>query len=257
MTYGTHLEMFTKHKSNCSEIEKNRIVSFLFKKYSALIHRTAWRCTSLSHDQAYGAAVKGFMEGINNFDPTMGVDFAYRVSQYMRSAIQKEYRDERTIHIPHNRLREYEQAFRKNVFSKPEDELTQSEKDLIESLADILPILQCPNLETPIGDDGQTLGDLKEQGTFTNPDEDYYMKQVNESLKRLLNLLPEDEKLALIHFNGLFGEEGKNAREVGSIIGRSHQGAINARIRGEKNLRELCLENIEDVGNAFDLGVFQ
>lgn len=257
MTFGTHLELFTELRNNCSEDRRNELITFLVNKYNPLIHRVAWLCTSLSHSHAYNAALKGFMDCIEKFDASMGVDFAYRARLYMRSELQKEYRDDRIIHIPHNRIRDYEKAVRDNLFIKSDDELTVEERALVESLSDILPLIHCSDLESPIGDDGQTIGDLQEQNTFENPDEAYYMGQLKGALERILNLLPEDEKLALIHFNGLFNEEVKTAREVGTIIGRSHQGAINARIRGELKLKELCLDTIADVENVFNLGSFK
>lgn len=252
MSFGTHADLFIEIENGCSERRKEKIVQALYEMYTPLIHNVAWGYPTLTHNDAFCAALSGFMDCIDNFDYHLGVDFAYRAKLFMRSACQKAYRDNRVIHIPHNRQHEYELAVRANIFNKPQDELNQDERKMIEDLADVLPILQCSNLDAPLDEGGHTLGDTKSQETFNTPDHDYYLGQVNASLERMMDKLPLDERLALIYFNGLFGEETKTARDVGAIIGKSHQGAINTRIRAESKLRELLLEE-ENVVESYSL----
>jgi RNA polymerase sigma factor (sigma-70 family) len=252
MSFGTHADLFIEIENGCTERRKEEIVHYLYKKYTPLIHNVAWGYSTLTHNDAFCAALSGFMDSIDKFEYIKDVDFAFYSMKYMRSACQKAYRDNRVIHIPHNRQHEYELAVRANLFNKPQDELNEDERKMLEDLADVIPILQCANLDAPLDEGGKTLGDVKAQNTFNSPDHDYYLGQVNSSLERLMGKLPIDERLALIYFNGLFGEEEKTAREIGSIIGKSHQGAINTRIRAESKLKELLLEE-ENLVDSYSL----
>jgi RNA polymerase sigma factor (sigma-70 family) len=253
---GRHEELFIELNSGCVDSRRDVLIASLVKQYTPLIYKTAREYPSLDLNLAKSAALKGFMDSIEKYDYTLGADFAYLAKKYMKSACQKEYRDDRAIHIPHNVIEQIEKVSKKGIFNKDRSELTEEELALLTEVEGVIPVLSCGDLDTPINGsqgDGVFIGDTVSQETFTAPDRGYYLNEVETSLKRLLDQLPTDEKLALIHFNGLFGEEEKTAREVGVIIGMSHQGAINKVRRAEIRLRELALDTEEDLIDTYSL----
>lgn len=253
---GCHEEIFIELGSDCSAVRRDSLIAFLVNQYTPLINKTASEYPSLDHGTAKSAALKGFMDGIKNYDYTMGADFAYIAKKYMKSECQKEYRNDRAIHIPHHVIDKIEKVVKRGLLDKSNGELSEEEMALLNEVEDVIPTMNCAPLDSPIkgfqvGAEASTLADTFSQETFEAPDRGYYLNEVENSLKRLLNQLPSDEKLALIHFKGLFGEEEKTAREVGLIIGMSHQGAINKVKRAEVRLKELMLDTEEDLFDTY------
>lgn len=255
---GCHEEVFSQLRSNCSDNCREALIASLVKQYTPLIHKTAREYPTLDHATAKSACMKGFMDAVEKYE-TDGADFAYVAKLYMKSECQKEYRNDRAIHIPHNVIDKIEKVTRKGLLEKSKDELSEEEIALLNEVEDVIPTMNCAPLDSPIkgfqvGAESSTLADTFSQETFEAPDRGYYLNQVENSLRNLLNQMPSDEQLALIHFRGLFGEEEKTAREVGAIIGMSHQGAINKFKRAEIRLRELVLDTQEDLFDTYSLG---
>ena len=256
MSYGCHEEVFIELEAGCSDRRRDQLIGSLVKQYIPLMHKVAREYPSLEHNTAYSAAVKGFLDSIPKYDYTLGVDFAYFSKKYMKSACQKEYRDDRAIHIPHHIIAQIEDANKRDIFNKDRNDLTEDELVILNELESVIAVLSCSDLDTHINGsqgDGVFIGDKVKQVTFDAPDHSYYLGEVEGSLKRMLDQLPSDEMTALIHFRGLFGEEEKTTREVGAMIGMSHQGAINKMKRAEVRLRELMLDTEEDLIDTYSL----
>ena len=254
MGFSCHAEIFIELNSICSSSRREHLITNLFNQYDPLIHKVAWEYPTLEHNLAYSAALKGFMDAIGKYDYSIGVDFAYIAKKYMKSSCQKEYRDNRDIHIPHNVMAQYEIAIKKGLLDKSVNEMSQEELALYKEIEDIIPLEDCVDLDAPVHDTAiYSIGEKVAQNTFDAPDHGYYLSEVENSLKRILEKLPSDEKAALIHFKGLFGEEEKTARKVGDLIGKSHQGAINTLKRAENRLKELVLETEEDIIDTYTL----
>ena len=255
---GCHEGVFIELGTDCSVVRRDALITTLVKQYTPLINKTASEYPSLDHGTAKSACMKGFMDAIEKYDYTMGADFAYIAKQYMKSECQKEYRNDRAIHIPHNVIEKIEKVVKRGLLDKSKDELKEEELVLLNDIEDVIPTMNCTPLDSSIkgfqvGAEASTL-DTFSQETFEAPDHGYYLNEFENSLKRLLDQLPSDEKMALIHFKGLFGEEEKTARGVGLIIGMSHQGAINKVKRAEVRLKELILDTQEDLMDNFPIG---
>jgi len=253
---GCHEEIFIELGWVVNPHRRNMLISVLVNQYTPLINKTASEYPTLDHATAKSACMKGFMDAIEKYNHTSGTDFAYIAKLYMKSECQKEYRNDRAIHIPHNVIEKIEKCTRDGLLNKASDELSEEETALLNEVESVIPTMNCAPLDSPIkgfqvGAEASTLADTFSQETFEAPDRGYYLSEVENSLKRLLNQLPSDEQLALIHFNGLFGEEEKTAREVGLIIGMSHQGAINKVNRAKIRLKELLLDTEEDLFDTY------
>lgn len=254
MSFGCHEDLFKIIEAGCTLRKRDRLFNSLVVEYNQKIHKVANNYKTLSHNDAYSACLKGMYDAFLEYDYRLGVHFLYFATGYMRSECQKAYRDAKVIHIPHNQLVKLEQINKKNLLEK--EDRTEEEESLIASVEDILSVLSCSSLDQPINpgsESPKTISDTFSQETFLNGHDALFQSDLCVTLKKYLAKIPKDERNALIHFNGLFKHPEKDCREVGTILGCSHEGARNKRNRAIAKLKELFLEGEADLVDAYGL----
>lgn len=255
MTYSTHADLFEEIKQGCGQVRKNQITTFLYEKYLRLACSTARRYyNSLTFDEAMSSCQMGLLKAIEKYDYTTGVDFAYFAQYYMRSECQKEYRNNRTIHIPANIISVIEKLKKAGVFTKDLNELTPIELSARNEYQEVYLLMTPQSNEIVIEEDeiGSVIDSI-EQDCFEAPDDSTYMVELNKTLERLIDRLPETERTLIIHTIGFNGADTLGCRELGKLIGKSYQTAINRYNKALSMLKDLMLEE-KDIFDNIGVG---
>lgn len=253
--FGCHVELFSEVKRGCTQKRRDVLFASLVNQYDRKIKKTAMGYPTLDFKVAVASCQVGFYKAFMKYDHTKGVHFMFFATDYMRSECQKEYRNNRTIHVPHNHQVMLESLKRERVFEKDESELTTEQREQLAELADVLPVMSISSIDTaPGGEDGkdQTPCNVA-QSTFNSPHEEMYALQLHVTIRRYVSKLPANDRKALIHLEGLFGNKPLTLREAGEKLGMSHQTASNARDRAVKALREHLLSEVPDLAESFGL----
>lgn len=254
--FGCHAELFSEVKRGCTQKRRDILFASLVAQYDRKIKKTAMAYPTLDFKVAVASCQVGFYKAFLRYDHTKGVHFMFFATDYMRSECQKEYRNNRTIHVPHNHQVVLESLKRDRVFEKDESELTTEQREQLVELTDVLPVMSTSSINaTQEGSEGKTSGcDNIPQSTFNSPHEEMYSIQFHVMVKKYIMKLPANDRKALIHLEGLFGNKPLTMREAGAKIGKSHQGASDARDRAIKALREHLLSEVPDLVESFGLG---
>lgn len=258
MTFSTHSDLFEELRNGCGQVRKNQIITFLYHQYLPLARRVSLTYRSLDFDSAMSCCRVGLLNAVEKYDYTTGVHFAYVAKYYMRSQCQKEYRNNRTIHIPANVMDILERMIREDVFSKDTEELTSQQLADREEYGELFMNVYCIFREEDKGTGNQkefvNTFDTVKQGTFESSESLTYMKELNKTLERLINRLPDIDRTVVIHSIGFNNAEELGIRDIGKIIGKSHQTVANRYAKALGTLRELMLEEEENLFDNIKMG---
>lgn len=252
--YGCHAELFKELGAGCTSRRKDHIVRWLLAKYDQKIRKTASNYRSLEFSMALTCCKTGFYHAILKYDHTIGTHFLHFATGYMRSECQKEYRNNRTIHIPHNLLVMIEKLNRTNAFQRPYEDLAEWERKGMEDVKDGHEMLNTASIDVPSNPDnteGGCIGDNVPQSTFLSADEAIRIKELTQAVHSYVIDLDEQERNTMIHLYGLGRHEEKSMREVAKIIGRSHQTVLNSREKALKQLKNAFISNQADLVDGF------
>lgn len=258
MAFSTHSDLFEELGNGCGLVRKNQIITFLYTQYLPLARRVSYMYKSLGFDLAMSCCRVGLLNAVEKYDLTFGVDFAYFAKYHMRSVCQKEMRNNRNIHIPANIIAILEKLIREGVFYKDSEELTPQQladrEEYGEMYRNVYYTLSEENTGSEDNEGTYSAFDSVEQGTFESSDSLTYMKELNSTLERLINRLPDIERTVVIHSIGFNNADELGIRDIGKIIGKSHQTVVNRYAKALGMLRELMLEEEEDLFDNIEMG---
>lgn len=205
----------------------------MYVQYKDLMYKVARRYVTLEFTEALTVCKLGFCQGMTKYandkmyDKVGGIHLCAHLELYMRSACQKAYRDNRNIAVPHNQQIMLERANKAKIFER--DDLTEEEKELKETLErDVIPFMAQPSLDAKLkGEDDATIAEVTPDNNQVSAIAKVITVERVDMLKMAISLLPERQRLSLIHYRGLFGEDEKTLREIGEMLGVSHQMADN------------------------------
>ena len=151
-----------------------------------------------------------------------------------------------------------EKLIREGVFYKDSEELTTQQLADREEYGEMYRNVYYTRSEENTGSEDNegtySVFDAVEQGTFESSDSLTYMKELNSTLERLINRLPDIERTVVIHSIGFNNADELGIRDIGKIIGKSHQTVVNRYAKALGMLRELMLEEEEDLFDNIEMG---
>lgn len=189
----------------------------------------------------------GLMRAVDKFKYQRGYKFSTYATPVIRGAILDAIADQaRTIHIPTSMMRTINKLSRVSRFlvqelgREPTPEEIASKMDMpVEKIRRVFKIAQQPiSLETPIGEDGDSLGDCIEDRGATSPVTATAYRQLQEKIKEVLSTLTErEEKVLRLHFG--IGGNGfpRTLEEVGTIFNVTRERVRQIEIKALKRLR--------------------
>lgn len=220
----------------------------MLNQYKPLIQSVQAKYFTLDKDDSYSACIEGYYTAMLRYvDERLYMRENYHLARhlnyYMRSACQKEARNDRTIHIPHNKLIDLKKAQEDKLFERDIADLSDSELELRHDLeTTVIPAIMSPSMDTPIGED-TTIADVIPTKADSEIVEDESASERMKMLVRNLNRLNNVEKVAVIMNLGLCGFEESSLREIGAKIGCSHTKAGQHLKSGLNNLKIAMFEN--------------
>lgn len=256
----TSTRVHTTHREEFREVFNVRktlkawddLQTAMLEQYKDLIYKVARRYVTLEYIEAVTVCKLGFCQGMkvyaNNkmYEKVGGIHLCAHLEMYMRSACQKAYRDNRNIAIPHNQQYALEKANKAKLFEKDIKDLTQEEIDLKHTLErDVIPFMAQPSLDTKCSNEGDaTIGEVTPDNNAVNAYHNALNNERTNMLKDAIDKLPHNQRISLIHCKGLFGEEEKTYRDVGLMLGVSHQMVANYLEKAVAFLDEFVLDNV-------------
>ncbi len=242
--YGTHREEFRAvfDREDGKKYKKDwlALLTKLLKQYTPLIKKVQSHY-SIDKNDSYSACLDGFYQALLRYVKEKlyekpNYHLARHLNYYMRSACQKEYMNDRVIHIPHNQLNDLK------LLKK--DSLTSDELDIVKDLSiHVLPILTNASLDSIISDDGDTISEIVPDKSIDELKEEEFYNERTRMLVRCVNKLNKIEKTAVVLNLGLFGYDKTPLREIADKIGYSHTKVGQIVNSGVHNLKVLMFEH--------------
>lgn len=240
--YGCHEDIFSEIERGCSSKRLNYFTQFLLKKYDRKIRKTAYTYRTLEFEYAYACCRTGMYHAMQKYEYRKGIHFIHFATGYMRSECQKEYRNERAIHIPHQLLHMWEKLQRLGTLNRSPDTYSDWEKNALVETADIISVLRTTAIDAPTNDGEMGIGDITPQETFKSVLQILHDIELAKSVQSFVAELRPIERETIIHIFGLHNKEELGLREIAPLVNRSHAGVANARDRALKHLKESLLD---------------
>ena len=174
----------------------------------------------------------GLMKAVNRYDYRTGFRFSTFASWWIRQTISRAIYDQaRTIRIPIHLLELRSKYFRvyygllkelgREPLPKEVAERVGIDEDKIKDIVNLT--LDSTSLETPVGEDGDELGDFIENKEAESPFEKVGEQQMQQHLSSALEALDPRERRILEMRFGLGSEDEHTLEEVGQVFKLSRE----------------------------------
>ena len=236
-------ELFLKYQETKDPVIKEQLINSNLKLVVSVAKK--YRGTDLGLIDLIQEGNFGLIAAVDKFDVNLGYKFSTYAVYWIKQAINRAIVNKsRGIRLPahiaekYNKLKQAERILAQENGRTPDIteiaaymKMTEQEiKDLYDSAQQII------SLETPVGEDDDTLGDFIEDKHFESPSARVAKTDLREQIMKVMESLEERERNVLILRFGLNNEEPKTLEEIGAMFGLSRE-----RIRQieEKALRKM------------------
>jgi DNA-directed RNA polymerase sigma subunit (sigma70/sigma32) len=152
-------------------------------------------------------------------------------------------RNDRTIHIPHNKLIDFQKAKASNLFERDPESLSDDELELKRDLElVVLPAIMSPSMDTPINED-TTIADVIPAKGIVEINDEHNASERSQMLKRCLNRLNDIQRVCVVLNKGLCGHEEQSLRQIADRIGISHTKVGEHVKKGVESLKVIMFEH--------------
>jgi RNA polymerase primary sigma factor len=225
-------EMYTQARSIMESIDsaKQEMVKANLRLVLSVAKR--YRGRGMSFDDLIQEGNLGLLTAVGRFDHTKGTRFSTYATWWVRQGIIRGIYDKtRTIRLPVHFVEMKNLYFKvfyellKELGREPTlQEITSRAKLSPEKVKQVLMLSGQPvSLETPIGDDGQRLGDFIEDECTISPIEQYSHGENADITLRLLSALPpREEKILRLRF-GLGVQSAETLEKIGRTFNVSKE----------------------------------
>lgn len=236
-------ELFTKYRETQDPMVKEQLINSNLKLVVSVAKK--YKGTELSLTDLIQEGNFGLIAAVDKFDATLGFKFSTYAVYWIKQAINRAIVNKsRGIRLPahiaekYNKIKQAERALTQEKNGNVEIEdiaaylnmTVQEVKDIYESAQAMV------SLETPVGEDDDTLGDFIEDTHFESPSARVAKYDLRNQIMKVMESLEERERDVLILRFGLEDEEPKTLEEIGAMFNLSRE-----RIRQieEKALRKM------------------
>ncbi len=189
----------------------------------------------------------GLMRAVRNYDYHRGFRFSTYATWWIRQAISRALAEQgRTIRLPvymsdqvNKMLREQHQFQARTGRQPTDEELAELVGVLPDKIDQMKQILRQPlSLQAPVGEDEEeTLGNMIEDVTSPDPEDEATQMMANQELRQRLEALPAREREIVQLRYGLTGEEPLTLQEIGRRMGITRERARQIEVNALKHLR--------------------
>jgi RNA polymerase primary sigma factor len=174
------------------------------------------------------------IEAIDTFDETKGYRFiTYAVRRIKQDMLRALSDKGRAIHLPANRVSDLSQiAKARSYIRNGNGGHALSEKEVVSKIAAMRGLDEgqvrsleassrsMVSLDAPVeaDDNSSTLADFVEDRNYRSPEDELFMKNMNDDLNKALALIPERERTVLQLHEGLGNKEPLTLEEIGKQL---------------------------------------